>query len=273
MTTTFQPGDEIEWRADGKRVRGRVVLDRSGTIGALVYDDLRRLNLGGIGIPADARLASGTDLLAELVPDLYHLLEDEAKECRCGGLDREGSHLRPLDPFALHHATGPGQREEWRTLIRDTAIDLDATDRSRPLEDRPLTEDSAAQAREARLCAECFHLAVLASCYPAEPPRCSEERLREFVLAWIDRRVYSDLHCARTDLLPMIFMCLTLAPPMPQDYAEKVGLIFEYLNEAGPRSINGQPCFTSHRLLHVDDWKRVRPVIQAEQVRRENLVI
>lgn len=274
MTSTFQVGDEIEWRTtdeNSTRVRGRVG-DSGGVLAVRLYDDLRRLEDGFRSIPADTRLTSSTDLLAEIVPDVYHLLDDGTGPCRCGGLDRDGHRLRPLDNTVQHHAAVARARDVWSELIQNTARELDASDRSRPLEARALPEGSADQARDVRLCAECFRLAVLDACWPAEPVRTPEEDLRQFVLAWTGHQVYSHLHCP-PNAMSVVFMCMSLMPPMPEDYIDKVGLIYEYMDRAGPRAINGQPTFFSHRVMHVDDWKRVRPVIEAEEDRRKNLKI
>jgi len=272
MTETFRPGDEIEWRDKADRKRGRVVAVSGNALGVRPYDDLGRLDGPAKMLPAGAKRTSAVDRLAEVPPDLYHLIGDDAKACYCGGLDSDGAELRPLDPLVSHHAARARAKDVWSTLLRDTATDLDLADRSRPLDARQLPEGSADLARKAKLCAECFHKAVLASCYPEEPGRRTEDDLRQFVLAWMDRRVFSHRHCA-PESMPLVFMCLTLMPPIPEDYAEKVGLIYEYTDTAAPRSINGCPCFFSHRLMHVDDWERVRKVISVEEERRENLVV
>lgn len=38
---------------------------------------------------------------------------------------------------------------------------------------------------------------------------------------------------------------------------EQLGMIWEHLDKAGPRSINGLPCFFSMRLLHVDQLEEL----------------
>lgn len=270
----FQPGDEIEWQPEGAAlIRGRVVKAEDGRLGVRKYDDLNRLEDAVLVIPARCDIAPAVDQLANVVPQRYHLLSDDADVCRCGKLDKDGKHLQPLDETLKHHAAKGGEHKDWDRLIKSVAAILDCEDRSRPLADRALPDVAMSQARELLLCAECFRLAVLDACYPAEPGQRTEEELREFVLAWMDRRVYSHLHITDQSLTPSIFMCLALMPPMPKDYIEKVGLIYEYMKDAGPRSINGCPMFMSHRILHVDDWARVQPVIAAEEDRRENLKI
>lgn len=272
--TRFQVGDEIEWQPEGAaRIRGRVVKAEDGRFGVRKYDDLNRLEDAVLVIPSRCSLAPVVDQLAKTVPERYHLLPDEADICRCGKIDSDGKQLQTLDDDVMHRVEGQHVRDVWHKLIRSTAACLDIEDRSRPLEDRALPEPTLAEARTLLLCTDCFRLAVLASCYPEEPGRRTEEELREFLMAWMDRRVYSHLHIRQQDLTPSVFMCLAIMPPMPKDYIEKVGLIYEMMDEAGPRSINGQPMFMSHRILHVDDWKRVQPVIDTEEEHRKNLKI
>ena len=38
---------------------------------------------------------------------------------------------------------------------------------------------------------------------------------------------------------------------------ESIGMVYEYLDKAGPTGINGKPCFFSLRLLNKDDTKKV----------------
>lgn len=57
-----------------------------------------------------------------------------------------------------------------------------------------------------------------------------------------------------------------------EDWAS-VGIFYEYLDKAGPRSVNGWPSFLSMRLMHVDDWERCRKAIVREQERQERIEV
>ncbi|UCC72008.1 MAG: hypothetical protein JSV86_16820 [Gemmatimonadota bacterium] len=50
---------------------------------------------------------------------------------------------------------------------------------------------------------------------------------------------------------------------------QQIGTIWEELSKAAPRMINGLPCFFSMRLMHIDDWKTVADLIDAELRRRD----
>jgi len=45
------------------------------------------------------------------------------------------------------------------------------------------------------------------------------------------------------------------------DWLRNVGALYEYMDKAAPRSINGYPCFFSCEVLHTDDWKRVHAAV------------
>lgn len=72
----------------------------------------------------------------------------------------------------------------------------------------------------------------------------------------------------RESTRPMVFMCLALGglditesqliadPRFPKNELTPVAF-YEYYDKAGPRSINGYPCFFSHHVLLGDDIKRV----------------
>ena len=54
---------------------------------------------------------------------------------------------------------------------------------------------------------------------------------------------------------------------------QNLGVIYEDIGKAGPRSINGQPIFYSLRIINTSDWNRARKAITRELERRENMEI
>lgn len=44
-------------------------------------------------------------------------------------------------------------------------------------------------------------------------------------------------------------------------YIDSIGLIWEYMENAGPRSINNCPQFSSCRFMHREDWKIAKKAI------------
>ena len=58
-----------------------------------------------------------------------------------------------------------------------------------------------------------------------------------------------------------------------EHYFKHLGGVWEYMDKALPRGINGLPCFMSMRLMHIDDWNRANKVIKKEMDRRETLEV
>jgi hypothetical protein len=58
-----------------------------------------------------------------------------------------------------------------------------------------------------------------------------------------------------------------------QEFISNIGVIYEWMEKAGPRSVNGYPTFFSCRLLHKEDWERAKVAIVREQERRETIEV
>lgn len=56
-----------------------------------------------------------------------------------------------------------------------------------------------------------------------------------------------------------------------QHHFQHLGLFWEWMSAAGPRSVNGYPIFFSCRIMHTEDWERARRAIIREQERRESI--
>lgn len=103
------------------------------------------------------------------------------------------------------------------------------------------------------------------------PPRMTEAELREYVDAFLSGRIW-DFHHApdgQDGLMP--FMVLRLGG-LPEGWDPKnVGTVYEYIDKAGPRSVNGMPTFFSCRIMHTADWEIARATIAREVERRRNM--
>jgi len=72
-------------------------------------------------------------------------------------------------------------------------------------------------------------------------------------------QIFCDRNCPNPQDIGMVFLPLIL---MDDKMAESIkkdppGLIYEYVKNAGPRSINGMPIFSSCRFLSQDDTLKV----------------
>ena len=106
-------------------------------------------------------------------------------------------------------------------------------------------------------------------------PRLSDTDLRKFVDDFVSNRIFTSaqLNEGNVNLLPMVFMPLGLGSlaHLQPDSLKQIGCVWEYIDRAGPRSINGLPTFISMNLLHIEDWKRAVPAIDKEIKRRASI--
>lgn len=68
--------------------------------------------------------------------------------------------------------------------------------------------------------------------------------------------VFTDRHISGLNSLPMVFMPLAIMSAK-KEWIDQVGLIYEYLDKAGPRSINGMPMFMSMKIVPKADVKEL----------------
>lgn len=106
-------------------------------------------------------------------------------------------------------------------------------------------------------------------------PRMAKEDLVKFVEEYVDgSKIFTSADIPdkqQAQMLPMVFLPLAigaLAKWEEEDF-KQIGLFWAYYHEAGPRSINGYPCFFSMRMMHIEDWEKARTAINNELLRRK----
>lgn len=109
-------------------------------------------------------------------------------------------------------------------------------------------------------------------------PSLPEDKLREFVLAVADGRVFTSADIPKgqeAHLLQMIFMPIAFGAFADVRRADlkRIGVLWEFIDKAGPRGINGYPMFMSCRVLNRSDWDRARTAIAAELDRRKRIEV
>jgi hypothetical protein len=118
--------------------------------------------------------------------------------------------------------------------------------------------------------------------YVVEPPKpLPEAELKEFIFGLCDGRIFTSAHLREHELefLQIVFMPLGLG--MFRDHTEnemkkieqELGVMWEWIDKAGPRSINGLPSFFSVRMLCKSDWAKAIKAHKAEMERRKNFTI
>jgi len=102
--------------------------------------------------------------------------------------------------------------------------------------------------------------------------RMTDDELRAFVLGVCDGRIFTSSDVPGY-LLGSVFMPIVLGAfaGWSEDDVQQVGLLWEYLHEAGPLSVNGMPTFFSCRVMHCDDLDRALVAIDAEHERSKRI--
>jgi hypothetical protein len=96
-----------------------------------------------------------------------------------------------------------------------------------------------------------------------------EEELRQLAIDLYHGKVFTSLDpgVKSAQDLQMIFMPLLLGAfkdLTPADF-KNIGMLYEYYDKAGPRSINGFPNFTSFTILSVHDLEILRDILEQYQ--------
>lgn len=78
--------------------------------------------------------------------------------------------------------------------------------------------------------------------------RMEKEDLKKLALDMHKGLIFADTQIQQPNMLVMVFMPLALMP-INKKWVDQVGLIYEYLDKAGPRSVNGMPTFMSMRIV------------------------
>lgn len=104
-----------------------------------------------------------------------------------------------------------------------------------------------------------------------DPPRMTDEDKKRFVDDFCSGRVFTMHQVRQQDLVGTLFMPIAfgaLAEYTPKSLKENLGTVWEYMNQAGPRALNGYPMFFSCHLMHKKDWEELLPMIEEENKRR-----
>jgi hypothetical protein len=110
-----------------------------------------------------------------------------------------------------------------------------------------------------------------------ELPRMSNDALKQFVLDYIDGKIFIIQQIKQPSVVPMVFLPLAMGAlsGVPKEVALEIGTVWEYWDQAGPRGVNGYPMFTSCRFMWKGDWERaaakIEQLVVKEDVRKKLL--
>ena len=87
----------------------------------------------------------------------------------------------------------------------------------------------------------------------------TDDELKKIAIDIVDGKIFSDRNIENPRDLAMTFMPIALGAfkDKTKEELEDIGLIFEYLDQAGPRSINGLPNFFSFQMLNKQEYDRM----------------
>lgn len=87
----------------------------------------------------------------------------------------------------------------------------------------------------------------------------TEEEIKKIAEDLYRGYIFTDRHVENKEDIPSVFMSLCMLDKEGIDKLKNmdIGMIYEYIDKAMPRSINGMPIFFSFNILNKDDTKRV----------------
>lgn len=99
--------------------------------------------------------------------------------------------------------------------------------------------------------------------YPEEVQRLSKDQMAKFIREFRSGQIFSSAHIIEDYMILRVFLVLSLGAlsKAPDTYINSIGLFWEYIKDAGPLSINGYPQFFSCRMVHKEDWAKIRKTI------------
>lgn len=92
-----------------------------------------------------------------------------------------------------------------------------------------------------------------------QPRQKSDEELRQLCIDIYGGLVFTDRHCNSPQDVGMVFMPIGLGGLTAEAEPE---MIYEYLDKAGPRSVNGMPMFMSANILNLADFQAWLPMYE-----------
>lgn len=98
----------------------------------------------------------------------------------------------------------------------------------------------------------------------------TDEQLKEIAMDLYNDKIFCDRQVDKTNLgmvfMPLIFGAFSEWKKEDQD---KIGMIYEYLSEAGPMGINGMPIFYSLKFMSKEDTKKMFEIYEQYKALQE----
>lgn len=106
-----------------------------------------------------------------------------------------------------------------------------------------------------------------------EIPGMNDDDLRQFVYDLMVGRIFTHRQIREESMIGVVFMPLMFGAlsGWSDTGLSNIGAIWEYVEKAGPRSINGYPIFHSLRLINVHDWEIALQAMRKESERQKDI--
>lgn len=219
------------------------------------------------------------------LPEMLRLAETIPRATACGSLPitNAGTEQKPgpysLGPDAGGESLMPEHEDRPRGLVEEATDVLEETRFSpdgrflRP-DERPVRAAFIDKVAAAGFCHRCVLATAARHAWSEEPDRLDQEELKAFAIGLAEGRVFTSSHLKDPNDIMSVFSVLALMRRLPPpDFLEKVGVVWEWLDKAGPRAINGMPMFFSCRFMHVADWARAVDAAKRIAGMRDDLVV
>lgn len=106
------------------------------------------------------------------------------------------------------------------------------------------------------------------------PVRLTDDEVKAFAKGLLDGRLFTNFHIPESEwaaMIPSIFMPIGLGALHGYD-TDSIAAVAEWMDRAGPRSVNGYPIFMSCTIIHIDDWPKVVELYVRLQQAQDNVL-
>jgi hypothetical protein len=102
----------------------------------------------------------------------------------------------------------------------------------------------------------------------------TDEELKVIASDLLDGKIYCDRHCRSAEDTVQVFMILGLmgTEAVEQMQKDEIDFVYEYLDQAGPRSCNGKPMFMSCRMLSKTETAKMFEFYEAFRAAKEQVM-
>jgi hypothetical protein len=102
-------------------------------------------------------------------------------------------------------------------------------------------------------------------------PKLSEKELKQVAMDIVDKKIFHSEMLKDETYLHAVFMPLLFVKEEQINF-DLVGLLYEYMDKATPRTINGLPTFSSANMLHREQVDKLQDYINKFIEMRESFV-